>query len=90
MVDVHLIVQSYLRFDAAAGNVLIRVAIGGVAIGLLAIAVILLFGVVPGRVPGSYATYDKTLDASGKTISYTKTTVAPDGHIVHVKDKFNP
>ena len=33
---------------------------------------------VPGRVPGSYATYAKTVDSSGTTISYIKTTVAPD------------
>jgi hypothetical protein len=45
---------------------------------------------VPGRVPGAYASYEKTVDASGKTIAYTKTTVAPDGRIVHVKDKLNP
>lgn len=45
---------------------------------------------VPGRVPGSYATYDKVVDASGTTIGYTKTTVAPDGTIVHIKDKLLP
>lgn len=45
---------------------------------------------VPGRVPGSYATYDKVVDATGTTIGYTKTTVAPDGTIVHIKDKLLP
>lgn len=45
---------------------------------------------VPGRAPGSYATYDKVVDASGTTIGYTKTTVAPDGTIVHIKDKLLP
>lgn len=45
---------------------------------------------VPGRVPGSYAMYDKVVDASGETVAYTKTTVAPDGTIIHVKDKLNP
>lgn len=45
---------------------------------------------VPGRVPGSYATYDKVVDASGTTTGYTKTTVLPDGTILHTKDKLNP
>lgn len=45
---------------------------------------------VPGRVPGSYATYTKVVDSSGITIGYTKTTVAPDGTVVHVKDKMLP
>ena len=45
---------------------------------------------VPGRVPGSYATYDKVVDASGATIGYTKTTVLPDGTILHTKDKLSP
>lgn len=43
--------------------------------------------VVPGRVPGSYAIYAKTVDSSGKTLGYTKATVLPDGTIAHVKDK---
>jgi hypothetical protein len=43
---------------------------------------------VPGRVPGSYATYTKIVDENGVTTSYYKTTVAPDGSIVHVKIKF--
>ena len=38
-------------------------------------------------VPGSRAVYEKIVDASGKTIGYFKTTFAPDGSIVHVKDK---
>jgi RHS repeat-associated protein len=42
---------------------------------------------VPGRVPGSYATYEKQIDSTGKTIQFTKTTVDPAGNIVHVKDK---
>ncbi len=45
---------------------------------------------VPGRVPGSYAIYEKVVDASGTTIAYTKTTVAPDGSIIHIKDKLMP
>ena len=42
-----------------------------------------------GKVPGSSATYSKVIDAEGKTItgSYTKTTVDPQGNIVHVKIK---
>jgi len=45
---------------------------------------------VPGKVPGSYATYTKVVDSSGDTIGYTKTTVTPDGSIAQVKDKLNP
>ena len=45
---------------------------------------------VPGRVPASYALYDKVVAASGRTIAYTKTTVAPDGSIIHIKDKLVP
>lgn len=43
---------------------------------------------VPGRVPGSYAKYTKIVDSSGATTDFYKTTVAPDGSIVHVKIKF--
>jgi hypothetical protein len=42
---------------------------------------------VPGQVPGSYATYAKTVDEAGTTIGYIKTTIAPDGTVVSVKDK---
>jgi hypothetical protein len=42
---------------------------------------------VPGRVTGSKAIYEKQVDASGRTIQYTKTTYDPAGNIVHVKDK---
>jgi hypothetical protein len=42
---------------------------------------------VSGRVPGSYANYTKTVDPSGNTIGYTKTTIVPDGSVAHVKDK---
>jgi hypothetical protein len=45
---------------------------------------------VPGRVPGSYAIYEKVVDASGRTIAYTKTTVAPDGSVLHIKHKLVP
>lgn len=40
------------------------------------------------RVPGSYATYTKVVDDGRVTTDYYKTTVAPDGSIVHVKIKF--
>ena len=42
---------------------------------------------VPGRVPGSYALYEKQAAASGETVQFTKTTFDPAGAIVHVKDK---
>ena len=43
---------------------------------------------VPARnIPGSFARYEKTVDRAGKTISYTKTTYASDGSIVHTKVK---
>ncbi|MGB3498698.1 MAG: RHS repeat-associated core domain-containing protein [Rhodanobacter lindaniclasticus] len=44
---------------------------------------------VPGKVPGSKAVYEKTVDSSGKTISATKTTYDPKGNVVHVKDKLS-
>ncbi len=43
---------------------------------------------VPARnIPGSFARYEKVVDTSGNTLSYTKTTYAPDGSIVHIKAK---
>ena len=44
---------------------------------------------VPGRVPGSKAVYEKVVDISGTTISYTKTTYTSEGKIVHIKDKID-
>ncbi|WP_350016417.1 RHS repeat-associated core domain-containing protein [Rhodanobacter sp. IGA1.0] len=44
---------------------------------------------VPGRVPGSSAVYQKTVDNAGQTSSYLKTTFAPNGSVVHIKDKIN-
>ncbi|MEW6533773.1 MAG: hypothetical protein AB1473_23285 [Thermodesulfobacteriota bacterium] len=44
---------------------------------------------VPGKVPRSKAIYEKRVDAAGRTTGYTKTTVDPEGKVVHVKDKFN-
>ena len=45
---------------------------------------------VPGRVPGSFANYAKTVDAAGDTTGYVKTTYGPDGEVISVKNKFNP
>jgi hypothetical protein len=44
---------------------------------------------VPGIVPGSSAVYQKVVDPSGQTTIYVKTTLAPDGHTIHIKDKLN-
>ena len=44
---------------------------------------------VPGRVPGSFAVYEKQVGSIGQTLQYTKTTVDPAGVIVHVKDKIS-
>ncbi|WP_188795400.1 RHS repeat-associated core domain-containing protein [Dyella nitratireducens] len=44
---------------------------------------------VPGKVPGSKAVYEKSVDSSGKTTSATKTTYDPKGEVVHVKDKLS-
>ena len=35
------------------------------------------------HIPGSFATYEKQIDALGNTTLFTKTTYAPDGSIVH-------
>jgi len=40
------------------------------------------------NVPGSFATYEKQVDALGNTVLYTKTTYAPDGSIVHIAPKY--
>lgn len=39
------------------------------------------------NIKGSYAIYEKTVDASGVTIQYYKTTFGPDGNVIHVADK---
>ena len=44
---------------------------------------------VPGKVPGSKAIYERQVGPTGKTLQMTKTTVDPEGNIVHVKDKIN-
>jgi hypothetical protein len=40
------------------------------------------------NIPGSYATYTKVVDSEGNTVTFYKTTYAPDGSVVHVKVKF--
>lgn len=43
---------------------------------------------IPARnIPGSKATYESQIDAAGVTKQFTKITYAPDGHVVHLKDK---
>lgn len=42
---------------------------------------------VPGKVPGSKAVYEKSVNASGTTTGMKKTTVDPNGQVVHIKDK---
>ena len=39
------------------------------------------------NIPGSFAQYEKQVDAAGNTLQYTKTTFGPNGEIIHVKDK---
>ena len=41
----------------------------------------------PGNVPGSYAVYNKIISSDGVTLDVYKITYAPDGSIVHIKDK---
>jgi len=43
---------------------------------------------VPGKVPGSKAIYEKTIDVAGNTVKYIKTTHTPNGSIAHVKQKY--
>ena len=45
---------------------------------------------VPGRVPGSSAVYQKSIDAAGNTTGYLKTVFGPRGGVISVKDKFGP
>jgi hypothetical protein len=40
------------------------------------------------NIPGSYATYTKVIGEDGSTITYYKTTIAPDGSVVSVKVKY--
>ncbi|HEU0131869.1 MAG TPA: DUF6531 domain-containing protein [Mycobacteriales bacterium] len=40
------------------------------------------------NIPGSYATFTKVIGEDGSTITYYKTTIAPDGSVVSVKVKY--
>ncbi|MBI4847635.1 MAG: hypothetical protein HY808_03540, partial [Nitrospirae bacterium] len=78
------ILRSLMRFEkklpAKAGTISIHnLPMGGKA----------FISEVPGRVLGSKAIYEKQLDVTGKTIGYYKTTIGPDGKIIHVKDKIS-
>ncbi|UFP96417.1 RHS repeat-associated core domain-containing protein [Gloeobacter morelensis] len=43
----------------------------------------------PARnIPGSYAIYEKQIDAIGRTLNYTITTIAPNGSVVKIATKF--
>ena len=45
----------------------------------------------PARnIQGSFAQYEKQIDAYGKTVLHTKTTFSPEGNIVDVAQKFPP
>ncbi|MCI5060219.1 MAG: peptidoglycan-binding protein [Alphaproteobacteria bacterium] len=41
----------------------------------------------PGKIFGSRAVYEKTVDAKGNTIKYIKTTYDSKGKIIHIKNK---
>ncbi len=43
---------------------------------------------VLGKVPGSFAIYEKQVDIEGLTLFFTKTTYLADGTIAHVKQKY--
>jgi RHS repeat-associated protein len=60
----------------------------GVAVDALGNGVALT-ATVPGRVPGSEATYQKIVDSVGDTMSYLKTSRDPAGQVMHIKDKIN-
>ncbi|MDD9899925.1 MAG: hypothetical protein OXT65_02995 [Alphaproteobacteria bacterium] len=38
------------------------------------------------NIPGSYTIWDKQVDAAGRVIRTTKTTVGPDGELIHIKN----
>ena len=42
------------------------------------------------NIPGSFATYEKQIDALGRSVQVVKTTYAPDGSIVHIAPKIPP
>ena len=38
------------------------------------------------EIPGSFAIYEKQIDAAGKTLQMTKTTIDAEGKVVHIRD----
>jgi hypothetical protein len=42
------------------------------------------------NIPRSYARYEKQIDVLGDTISHTKTTIGPQGEIIHIAPKLPP
>lgn len=42
----------------------------------------------PGKVPGSKAIYQKWVNPNGETFKMIKTTIDPDGNIIHQKHKY--
>ena len=60
---------------------------GGVKVTHLKNGMVRIDYSVPGKVPGSFAQYSKTVDKNGVTLTVTKTTVDPKGKVVHIKDK---
>ncbi|MCG9881829.1 MAG: hypothetical protein MH472_14635, partial [Bacteroidia bacterium] len=38
------------------------------------------------NIPGSFAIYEKQIDAAGKTLQMTKTTIDAEGKVVHIRD----
>lgn len=76
--------KNLARFDAKlpknAGPIEVRIGKNGERI--------FSADVPANNIPGSYARYEKTVDSAGNTISYTKTTYAPDGSVVHTKTKY--
>lgn len=43
----------------------------------------------PGKVPGSKAVYEKTVNSKGRTIMYIKNTYDKNGDLIHSKNKIN-
>jgi RHS repeat-associated protein len=63
-------------------------ATGEIAVDTLGEDSLIFSSTVPGNVPGSYAVYQKIVDALGITTDYVKTTVDNLGNLVSVKVKF--
>ncbi|MGJ4966936.1 hypothetical protein ACQR2C_32500, partial [Bradyrhizobium sp. HKCCYLRH3061] len=60
---------------------------GTVAVDTLGSDSVIFTASVPGRVPGSYAVYQKVIDAAGVTTEYLKTTFDAMKNVIHVKSK---